>query len=616
MPHKDDYRVLFERASDLLAVLDDRGRLRLTNPSFQRAVEMTPEALHRQTLFDLVVPEDRIRVREAMRALCQSGGSARLETRLRGAGVEVAVEGSITCGAPDRSSDSVFHCIFRDIRDRSRVERMKSDFVSTVSHELRTPLTSLHAALTMLQMGALDGRDDEKRTLLEISVHNTERLIELINDLLDIAKIEAGKLSIEPQLVALDRTIDSAVGELALLAQSRGTEIVFGHRETKPMVHADRSRLLQVLRNLLSNAIKFGGTDAPIEVDISSRDDRYRVEVRDRGPGISAVFRPRLFEKFAQDKDESTLGGVGTGLGLSICRALIEAMGGTIDQHNRDGGGSTFFFELPRREIPSIIRDSRAYPIAPPRFLVIESDPDIAHLIKLYLRDASVAVDIAFSGEQARQLLARGLYDGLTMALRFADEEPGQFIEDLRRSPRGAELPLIIIAERGQIELQRAALEPFGIFDWLDKPIDEPRLRQAVAVALGRSGIGDAKRILVVEGDAELAQLIQIALRDGAEVEIAGSLDDAKSRGYHGPWAALVIDLDIDDAPGDEILAFLAIDHVPIVVISAEEIAADVRDRAAASFVKTRQSMGDLVDAVGQLLSLGADAQPAVESAP
>jgi len=241
-----------------------------------------------------------------------------------------------------------FFCsIMRDITERKKIDRMKDEFVSTVSHELRTPLTSIRGSLSLLASGVIGPLSEQGASLLDIAGKNTERLLLLINDILDIEKFESGLMQFHFTRVAVDGFLEQALKANEAYARQNNVSFEFLERNTGYCVHADPDRLMQVMNNLLSNAAKFSPAGSTIEVSQSLLGDRVRISVTDHGPGIPIDFQPKLFEKFTQlDASDSRKIG-GTGLGLSIAKAIIDAHGGDIHFVTQPDIGTTFYFELP-----------------------------------------------------------------------------------------------------------------------------------------------------------------------------------------------------------------------------------------------------------------------------
>jgi PAS domain S-box-containing protein len=240
----------------------------------------------------------------------------------------------------------------RDITAQLEADRMKKEFTSTLSHELRTPLTSIIGSLQLVNSGVLGDVSKDVGELTQVAERNGQRLLDLINDILDIEKIESGKLS----LVQETFPIDELVREAMVLNKGFGDRFKVrfeisantGGDGVGLQVSGDRKRVLQVMTNLLSNAAKFSPEGGAVEVEITAGNLRVRVAVHDRGPGIPENFRHRIFGRFTQADSATTRQKGGTGLGLAICKRLIEMMQGRIGFEDRAGGGSTFWFELPR----------------------------------------------------------------------------------------------------------------------------------------------------------------------------------------------------------------------------------------------------------------------------
>jgi signal transduction histidine kinase len=237
--------------------------------------------------------------------------------------------------------------LVRDISDAKRADRLKREFVSVVSHELRTPLTSIRGSIGLVAAGATGDLPPKAKQLLEIAYRNTDRLSALIDDILDIEKIEAGKTHLMLQTTQLGPLLALAIEANAGYATSCDVRLHLHQPVPSVAVNVDANRLLQVMANLLSNAAKFSPRGAVVDVTVVVNAGRVRVCVRDSGPGIPAEFRPQIFQKFSQADGSDTRSKPGTGLGLAISKALIERMHGAIDFESEPGCGALFFFELP-----------------------------------------------------------------------------------------------------------------------------------------------------------------------------------------------------------------------------------------------------------------------------
>jgi len=240
-----------------------------------------------------------------------------------------------------------FSAIARDISQRRQIEKAKAEFVSTVSHELRTPLTSIKGSLGLVQSGVFGPLPEVFQPMVEIAYNNSDRLVRLINDLLDIEKMGAGKMEFHLAPVDLGSLLRQSVRENEGYAATH--KVRFEIVEPLPAVTltVDKDRLLQVMANLLSNAAKFSPPDGTVDVTLERRGGTARVSVTDHGPGIPESFQSKIFQKFSQADTPEAVQKGGTGLGLSICRAIVERHGGSIDFKTESGVGTTFFFDLP-----------------------------------------------------------------------------------------------------------------------------------------------------------------------------------------------------------------------------------------------------------------------------
>ncbi len=240
--------------------------------------------------------------------------------------------------------------IIRDISGRKRLEKLKNEFISTVSHELRTPLTSIRGSLGLIAHGVTGILSARTQEYVDIALSNSERLVRLINNILDVEKMNSETIELQVQSLDLISVIKKAmvVNEAFVTAYHVKLSLIGDLPEKEMMVMADEDRLIQVLTNLISNAAKFSEERKLVELSVERIGDHIRVSVRDYGPGIPETFRRRIFQRFAQEDSSDTRKRGGTGLGLSISKALIEKMQGNIGFQSTVGSGSTFFFDLPQ----------------------------------------------------------------------------------------------------------------------------------------------------------------------------------------------------------------------------------------------------------------------------
>jgi len=236
--------------------------------------------------------------------------------------------------------------VVRDITARKASERMKDEFISTVSHELRTPLTAIKGSLGLLAGGATGPMGSTQLSMIHLAYRNVERLARLVNDLLDLQKMDSGRLTFDLRVHPLGALSAQAVQAMAPFAEDRAVSLRLEAPPSPLFARVDADRFQQILANLLSNAIKFSPERSEVRLSVTRRDAWARLEVRDQGPGIPETFRPRLFEKFAQADTGTMRAQGGTGLGLSIVKALTEHMNGHVGFQS-EIGNTVFFVELP-----------------------------------------------------------------------------------------------------------------------------------------------------------------------------------------------------------------------------------------------------------------------------
>lgn len=243
-------------------------------------------------------------------------------------------------------------CDFEAARTRldehEKMERMKDEFISIVSHELRTPLTSIHGSLGLLVAGLANELSPQAARLLEVARRNSQRLVRLVGDILDLQKIEAGTMPFDLRPLAVGLFLAQAVEANQAYGAQFGVVFVLDRVEKGLWVRADPDRLMQVITNLLSNAARFSPPTEPVRVSLCPHGDLVRVTVTDSGPGIPEAFRSHIFERFAQASSSSASGRGGTGLGLSISKAIMEHMGGTLRFDTEIGVGTSFHVDLVR----------------------------------------------------------------------------------------------------------------------------------------------------------------------------------------------------------------------------------------------------------------------------
>ena len=508
--------------------------------------------------------------------------------------LELAVSEMVVAG------ETVFTGVVRDITERKQMDRMKNEFISTVSHELRTPLTSIRGSLGLLSSGTVGELPESANEMLKIASNNTERLLLLINDILDIQKIESGKMSFKFKSVELSSFIEQAIIEHAEYGKQHGVKFVLGEMLKKVHVYADKDRLMQVMGNLLSNAAKFstGGDNVDISVAMH-HSDRIRISVTDYGSGIPEEFQPKLFERFTQSDSSDTRTKGGTGLGLSITKVIIEKHGGLIGFVSKEGIGSTFYIELP--ELVGEVREAESAILSLPEetsacVLIVEDDPDVAALIRRMLAEAGFNSDIAYDASQARQLLAKrkNYYRLMTLDILLPDEDGISLLASLRKDPATKDLPVVVLsvkANEAKRELKGGALD---VADWLSKPIDNQRLIDVVSSVVA---CNQPPRVLHVEDEKDVHTVVSQMLKDHCDLLWTQTVAESRELIKQGNLDLVLLDIGLPDGSGLDLIEDIEqLEPQPqVVIFSALDVSDEYSDRVDRVLVKSKTNNAKLL---------------------
>jgi PAS domain S-box-containing protein len=348
----------------------------------------------------------------------------------------------------------------RDVSERHAVEKLKGEFISTVSHELRTPLASIRGSLSLLAGGVLGDLSDEAKEMVVIAERNCVRLIGLVNDILDLERLEQGRLHMEMGEVEMADVLKRTREAVHAFGAERQVAV-----ETDPTtvtVQGDSGRLVQVLVNLVSNAVKFSPAGAAVRVTVRESNGRVRVEVIDRGRGIPASHLSAIFERFRQVESSDARDKGGTGLGLAICKAIVEQHGGEIGVESEVGQGSTFWFEIP--SAPAADRFLEMFRVADGQPDVLLADHDVA-LLGVLVRQLvgdGVRVRVAYDAAEAEQAIREAAPRLLVVDLGLPEGEGRRLLDHLRTEERLSLVPLLVYSAQDVDERlqRRLALGP------------------------------------------------------------------------------------------------------------------------------------------------------------
>jgi PAS domain S-box-containing protein len=556
-----------------LVIMDPDGSVRLQNRAAEQLLGKTPVTegerkayWHSFTLRDGSGKPVRIRDAAPVRALA---GHEILGEELEVDSPNGRTATILVSAAPLRDEAGNVTGVaagFQDITRLRELDRIKNEFVSVVSHELRTPLTAIRGSLQLLLVDERSVPDPGDRELMEVALRSCERLVRIVNDILDVSKIEAGKFRLRKKATAVADLVQHSTSVVQRLATEADVHFTTDIPAAVPPVLADPDRLTQALVNLLSNAIKFAPPHSAVA--IAAREDGTMVEiaVSDRGAGIAPADVSRLFQKFEQlDRSETRRAG-GTGLGLTITKGIIEEHGGTISVASTPGSGTTFRLRVPRAATPVVADETPAAGPAPPSqpgtILIVEDEPETRLVLRKALEAAGFQTIEAATGREAVELVRRHRPDGITLDLVMPDGDGWWVLKQLQAEPATAAIPIVIVSGT---EPDPSVSAPF-----LAKPFDPSALVADVQRAL--HGLTDAT-VLVADDDAGVRRVVGEALvRQGCRVVEAQDGRDALEKLSREAFDLVVVDLDMPHVHGHDIIRALrdpsAPRRVPIIVLS------------------------------------------------
>ncbi len=507
---EQDFRQLFEEAPIGMAVVDLDDRFQQANTALREMIGYSEDELRRRTSFDITAPDEINRSRHLARELIEGRAAHRIEKRYRRKNGEEIWCTRTGCVIRDPAGGQPRHCLImvEDITERKRAEaalreakdeadranRAKSEFLSRMSHELRTPL---NAILGFGQLLERQSANETQRTRINHIVSAGRHLLGLINEVLDISRIESGRLQLSLEPVCLGTVLGETLDLMRPLAEERSIEIMIPER-LDPTIHVlgDHQRLKQVLLNLLTNAVKYTGIGGVVTVAVAVNTNdggRVRLSVTDTGVGIPPEKRSRLFTPF--DRLDAEFSAVqGTGLGLAVSRRLIEAMNGSIAVESEVGRGSTFLIELiqaasplaglPGQSVPAMEKKKMAAVQNDISILYIEDNSSNIALTEQVLENCKgIQLLTAETGQAGLDSVRKQCPDLILLDLHLPDLPGWDVLAHLRAHEETRHIPVIVIsadATESQIKRLLAA----GASAYLTKPIDLPEFYETLQKTL------------------------------------------------------------------------------------------------------------------------------------
>ena len=463
-----------------------------------------------------------------------------------------------------------------------RASKFKDQFLSTMSHELRTPLNAVLGFSDLLTEERYGPLNDRQRRYISHIHTGGKHLLRLINDILDLSKIEAGRLQLAIESVPVRTSFAEVADAMRPLAEKKSHSLVV-NTSKELSVRADAVRLRQVLMNLIGNAIKFTPEGGKIELAARQLGEVVRVEVRDSGPGIPPAEQQRIFEAFYRsNQTEKTV--EGTGLGLAITKRLVELHGGHLDLESQEGLGSCFYFTLPSvlgfEAKKADTSESALKSGETARIVVVEDDPTAAQLLQSHLGSAGYDVVLCDRPDRALEMAAALQPSAVTMDIMMEPVNGWQLLSSLKSDPRTARIPVIMVT----VVDQPATGSLLGADEYIVKPVEKATLLGAVRRCLNLRGrIAAARPILVVEDDASTREFIaELLSKHGYAVSVAPDGAQARSQVAASLPELVILDLILPGVSGFQLLAEWRVDprtaDLPVFVLTSKDLTATEKD--------------------------------------
>jgi PAS domain S-box-containing protein len=575
--------LILHSAGEGILGLDMQGKATLVNPAAAKIVGYEVEEMLGQFLHDLLHhsrPDGTPHAREECPTLQMLHNGLPLPhmegVYWRKDGTSVPVEYTST---PIREGDAIVGAVvvFQDISERQAVERMKDEFVSVVSHELRTPLTSIRGSLGLLASGRLGALPATGQRLLEIAVQNTDRLVRLINDILDIECMESGKITMTKKACDAATLMLQAADVMRSMAEQSGITLTVSPLAAQLLVDPDR--IVQTLTNLISNAIKFSSPDTTVALTAERQGGEIILRVTDQGRGISADKLDTIFERFQQlDASDAREKG-GTGLGLAICRSIVQQHGGRIWAESTPGVGSAFSFTLPVVQEESTVSAPIMTSNALTAVLVCDDDTAILTVVQAMLEQRGYRVVTAASGQEAVIQAAQQHPAVILLDLLMPGMDGWATIAALKAREDTQAIPIVILSV---LAPEESPLPPEEVAGWVRKPFEEATLLQVLQDVGGK--VAKTAKVLIVEDDLDLARVLTAMFeRHGITTFHAQTGREAIHISQRTMPDLLVLDLIMPDCDGFAVVDWLRhhdhLHRIPLVVYSAKDLSAAEREQ-------------------------------------
>ena len=601
----------FTLSLDMLCIANSDGYFKRINPSFTSTLGWSVEEMLSRPFLEFVHPDDRAATLDAVKRQTVAGEPVyRFENRYRHQNGSYRVlswrsvpqpGGLMFATARDVTDTKRAQAVLRAAKDAADVaNRAKSDFLAKMSHELRTPLNSIIGFSEILETQSPGALNEKQRRYVANVLVSGRNLLQLINDILDLSKVEAGRMELVTAPFAIGDTLEQAREMVAPLADKKRLTLELIQPGALPLVQADQTKVKQVLLNLLSNAIKFTPEGGRVRVSAESLSTRgngsapdhseVEIAVSDTGIGIAPEDLARIFKEFEQVGADANRHSQGTGLGLALTRKLIELHGGRVSVESQVGQGSTFRFTLPSARADAV---PAAGPRAPsvgaavlpsPLVLVVDDDPRSRDLISHYLEHSGYRSACAATAADAVRLARELKPDAITLDIILPDRDGLLVLAQLKSDPETRRIPVVVVTVTERSELGFS----LGAEDWLVKPIQKEPFLRSLEAATASVGAAGKRTVLVVDDDPTAVEYLSELVRlRGCEVLSAPNGREGVALALRHLPDAIVLDLCMPEMNGFEAVKALRGNSrtraTPILIVTARELSLAERKQLQAS---------------------------------
>ncbi|MDP3509138.1 MAG: PAS domain S-box protein [Candidatus Melainabacteria bacterium] len=594
---------IVEYSNDAIVGKSLQGVISSWNPAADRLFGWSSEEMIGHTIASLL-PDDKREEDAAMLSRILSGEKVGEFETTRLCKDGRAIDVALTCSLMlDNQGQAIgVSIIYRDISHRKEVEKRLSEFYSTISHELRSPLTSIRGALSLIDDKIIEMGSDECYEMIGVARSSSERLVRLINDILDIKKIEAGKLELKLEKIDAATLVSRAVAGMEGLARAHNIQLIQDTVFSAP-VKVDIDRIIQVLTNLISNAIKFSSDGGCVIVGLNLQPDaQLRFSIADQGAGIPVHLQSKLFQRFQQVDSSDTRPKEGTGLGLALSKAIVEEHKGLIGVYSSTSTGSTFWFDLPI--VDAEVKVSLLPQLGASAILLVEDDDNIAQFMRLSLLKHGYQILRVATIAAAIDVLSRSRPGLILLDLNLPDGNGLDILQYLKEEFPDDAVPVIVTTG---IACDKVSLAYPVVLDCFFKPFEMSLLLKSVEKAIH---IGPSRRILLVEDDQATRSVIakQLAAIGATCMEASNGLEALTVVESFVP-DLIILDVGLPKLDGFEVISVLQkgpFALVPLLVYSAQELTESDRGKLSLGLTryldKGRISPEEFIASVQELL--------------